>query len=321
MNRAGAVIVSYNSEREIGRCLDSLPPDLAVVVVDNASTDGTLSEIRRRPQARLIANPWNRGFAAAANQGIAVLDCGCVLLLNPDIELIGGLDFLAAECEKTGTAAAGGKLLGENERPQMGFMVRRFPTPLALAFEVTGVNRLWPGNPVNRRYRALDLNPDIAAKVEQPAGAMLMIQREIWQRLGGFDESFHPVWFEDVDFLKRAAAAGYTARYVPEAVARHKGGHSVTQVPRTARDLYWYGNLLSYAARHFPRSSRLAVCSALMLGSIIRAITGIFRSASLKPVVTYARVFRLAAADLFAARREIPIFSPAFIARQGGAIQ
>jgi N-acetylglucosaminyl-diphospho-decaprenol L-rhamnosyltransferase len=308
MNRIAAVIIAHNSEREIGRCLDSLPAGLQVVVVDNASQDGTRAEVFGRSSVQLIANPWNRGFAAAANQGIAAVDCEYVLLLNPDVELIGGLDSLAAECAQPKVAAAGPKLLSRDGRPQQGFMFRRFPTPPALAFEVIGLNRLWPGNPVNRRYRCLDADSDLAADVEQPAGAFLMIRRTVWRQLGGFDEAFRPVWFEDVDFLKRAAAAGYRMRFVPSAAARHAGGHSVAQVPSGLRQLYWYGNLLMYAVRHFSRAGRSAVCLALMLGSVIRAISETVCSLSLRPVSTYAQVFRLAAVQLLTTRPEPVLF-------------
>jgi N-acetylglucosaminyl-diphospho-decaprenol L-rhamnosyltransferase len=319
MRRIGVVIVAYNSTREIGPCLDSLPPGLEVVVVDNASADDTRSEALRRPNARLIANPWNRGFAGAANQGIQALDCEYVLLINPDIEIISGVESLAAACEASGAAAAGGCLIGEDGAPQAGFMVRRFPTAPALAFEVMGINRVWPGNPVNRRYRCLDLDAAAPANVEQPPGALLMIRREAWRQLGGFDESFHPVWFEDVDFLKRAAAAGYKVRYLPSALAKHKGGHSVSQVPAEARQLIWYGNLLRYVAKHFTRKSRLAVCSTLMAGSIFRAASGCVRTASFKPVAIYARVFRLAGKYFFSPPAETPILFSASAAREDGA--
>jgi len=312
MNRIAAVVITHNSEREIGPCLDALPRGLQVVVVDNASQDGTLAEIVGRSDVHLIANPWNRGFAAAANQGIAAVDSPCVLLLNPDVELIEGLDSLAAECAQPKVAAAGAKLVGRDGRPQKGFMFRRFPTPPALAFEVLGLNRLWPGNPVNRRYRCLDADPDLAADVEQPAGACLMIRRTVWRELGGFDEAFRPVWFEDVDFLKRAAAAGYRVRFVPSATAKHAGGHSVAQVPSGLRQLYWYGNLLMYAARHFSRTGRSVVCLALILGSVIRAISETVCSLSLRPVSTYAQVFRLAVVQLLITRPEPRIVSSAF---------
>jgi N-acetylglucosaminyl-diphospho-decaprenol L-rhamnosyltransferase len=315
MNRIGVVIVTYNSEAHIGRCLDSLPPGLPLVVVDNASSDRTRAQVLRRPRAQLLANEWNRGFAAAANQGFDTLDCGCVLLMNPDVEVIGDIDLLADECEKEGIAAVTGKLLGRDGRPQLGFMVRRFPTPAALAFEILGINRLLPGNPANRSYRCSDLDIDIASDVEQPAGAFLLVRRGVWRKLGGFDESFHPVWFEDVDFLKRAAMAGCVSRYLPVAMARHEGGHSVGRVPAAAAAMYWYGNLLAYAARHFPRTGVLAVCVALMLGSVLRASFGVVRSLSLKPVSIYARVFCLAVTYLFAGRMEAPDLSSAFATR------
>jgi N-acetylglucosaminyl-diphospho-decaprenol L-rhamnosyltransferase len=315
MNPIGAVVVAYNSERHIGRCLDSLPAGLPVVVVDNASTDGTRAQVLRRPGVRLLANEWNRGFAAGANQGLDALDCGSVLLMNPDVEVTGDIDLLAEECKKDRVVAATGKLLGPDGRPQLGFMVRRFPTPAALAFEVLGINRLVPGNPVNRSYRCLDLDPAVAADVEQPAGGFLMIRRDAWQRIGGFDESFHPVWFEDVDFLKRAALAGYVSRYLPVAMARHEGGQSVAQLSATATAMYWYGNLLAYAARHFPRTGVLAVCVALVLGSAGRAIFGVVCSASLKPLSIYARVFGLAVKYLFAGRDKAPDLSSAFATR------
>lgn len=315
MNDTGVVIVTYNSERHIGRCLDAIPPGVPIVVVDNASTDGTRAQVLRRPQARLFANEWNRGFAAAANQGFDALDGGCILLMNPDVELNDDIDLLIEECKKDNVVAVTGKLLGEDGRPQLGFMVRRFPTPAALAFEVLGINRLLPGNPVNRRYRCADLDFTVAADVEQPAGAFLMVRREVWRRLGGFDESFHPVWFEDVDFLKRAAMAGYVSRYLPGVSARHEGGHSVGRIPAAAATMYWYGNLLAYAARHFPRTGVLAVCVALIVGSPARAVFGAVRSASLKPIAVYARVFCLAVKSLSTGRKRARILSSAFATR------
>ncbi len=308
LERTGAVVVAYNSAREIGRCLDAIPPEVAAVVVDNASEDGTRDEVSRRPHVRLIANPWNRGFARAANQGIAALDRDFVLIVNPDTVLQGGLAALAEACEIPGTAAAGGKLIGPDGRPQLGFMFRRFPTPLALVFEVLGVNRIWRLNPVNRRYRCLDADPDLPAEIDQPAGAMLMIRRDVWRRLGGFDESFHPVWFEDVDLLRRASAAGFRIRYVPSATAEHQGAHAVSRLPAASRELFWYGNLLMYAARHFSRFGRLAACSGVMLGSILRAILGFSRSGSLKSVSIYSRVFRKAGNSLFSGAYETPVF-------------
>jgi len=292
--RIGIVVVAYNSEREIGRCLDSLPPGVETVVVDNASRDGTRRQVASRPSVRLIANPWNRGFAAGANQGIGALDCDLVLLLNPDVELVSALDGLASQFDVADVAAAGGKLLGADGRAQAGFMVRRLPTPRTLVFESLGLNRLWPSNPVNRRYRCLDLDPDVEATVEQPAGAFLMIRRNVWRQLGGFDESFFPVWFEDVDFAKRAAMAGYRMRYSPQAVAKHSGGHSVGQLPRSTRELRWCGSLLEYTFKHFTRKGALVVSTSVAAGSILRAVLAPFRGKPLEGIISCVRMIRLA---------------------------
>jgi len=299
MNRIAIVIVAYNSEREIGRCLDSLPASLETVVVDNASQDGIRHEVASRPAVRLIANPWNRGFAAGVNQGIGALDCDLVLLLNPDVELVSGLGELASQFNLADVAGAGGKLLGNDGRSQAGFMVRRLPTPWTLVFETLGLNRLWPGNPVNRRYRCFDLDPDAEASVEQPAGACLMIRRDVWRQLGGFDESFYPVWFEDVDFAKRVATAGYRMRYSPLTVAKHSGGHSVGQLPRSTRDLRWCGSLLEYALKHFTREGALGVCTSVVAGSILRAVLAPFRGKRLEGIISCVRMIRLGGVLLF----------------------
>src|SRR5271165_2351861 len=99
MSDIGIVIVTYNSASVIGACLDAaLPTAAALVVVDNASSDATVPEAARRG-VRLIANSTNRGFAAAVNQGIAVLDSPYILLLNPDAVLLTGLEPLRAACD------------------------------------------------------------------------------------------------------------------------------------------------------------------------------------------------------------------------------
>lgn len=173
-----------------------MAPALSIVVVDNASGDDTLA--RMRPGTRVIANTENKGFAAAVNQGVRASDSEFVLLLNPDTQLLTSVDELIHASSQYGLAS--GKLVDKTRRAQKGFTIRRFPTPAALLFEMFGVNRLWPSNPVNRRYRYLDRDLDQPGPVEQPAGAFLMFRRDVWNQLGGMDESFYPVWFEDVDF-------------------------------------------------------------------------------------------------------------------------
>src|ERR1019366_2211891 len=142
MPDVGIVIVTYNSAAEIGACLTAARASGAeVVVVDNASTDGTTAEVARHG-ARLIANSRNRGFAAAANQGFAALDCTYVLLLNPDAILQTILGSLKLACNLPRAAGAGGCLLDRGGSPQVGFMVRQLPRPLDLILEALVLNRI-----------------------------------------------------------------------------------------------------------------------------------------------------------------------------------
>jgi GT2 family glycosyltransferase len=295
MNVAGIVVVSYNSGRFLEPCLQAAARFCRhIVVVDNASTDDSCDVVKRCPHARLIANDANRGFAAAVNQGLRALNTEFVLLLNPDAVLQTPLDSLIEACAQPGTAAAGGRLLDLDGRTQTGFCVRRFPTPASLAFESLGWNRLWRSNPVNRRYRCLDLDLGIAQAVEQPAGAFLMIRRSVWENLGGFDEGFFPVWFEEVDFLKRAAGLGCAIRYVPEAVATHYGAHSVSAMPAAAARRYWYDNLLRFSAKHFGPFSFRAVCGAVLAGVAARVVMGIVPGSGWRKASGYNQAIRLA---------------------------
>ncbi len=288
------MVVTYESEAEIGACLDrALPTGAEIVVVDNASTDRTRQEVTRR-NVRLITNPENRGFAAAVNQGIRELDTPFVLLLNPDARLETSLEALVECCRCPEVAGTGGKLVDASGRPQAGFAVRSLPSPAALICEVLLLNRVWPRNPVNWHYRCLDFDFSTPGDVEQPAGAFLMIRRDAWQELNGFDERFYPLWFEDVDFCWRARQRGYRMCYTPKAVAKHTGGHSLGKISLENRQLYWYCSLLGFAAKHYCSSTSRTICAAVFLGSIPRMLLGVAAFRSLAPIAVYGKVMRLA---------------------------
>jgi N-acetylglucosaminyl-diphospho-decaprenol L-rhamnosyltransferase len=291
-----AVIVTYNSEDVINSCLEALSkmaPQVSTVVVDNASADKTVELVRARGGARLIANNKNRGFAAAVNQGVREAGGNdFILVLNPDTQLLTAVDTLMESAGRHGLSA--GRLLDADGGTQAGFTIRRFPTPVSLVFELFGINRLWPSNPVNRAYRYLDRNLDQPGPVEQPAGAFLMFRQDVWNVLGGFDERFYPVWFEDVDFCRRAMAKGYQIAYVPTVAARHQGGHSVSRIPAERRASYWCVSLLTYAAKHFRPWPFRGICAAVVLSSIPRMVAGMISERTLSPVVTYCNIMRFA---------------------------
>ncbi len=275
-----------------------MAPTVTPIVIDNASQDDT---VRCAGAARIIANRENRGFAAAANQGFSGTGADSVLLLNPDVILLSPVDELLEASIRYGIAA--GKLIDSNGRAQAGFTIRRFPTPLTLLFELFGLNRIFPGNPVNRRYRYLDRSLEQPGPVEQPAGAFLMIRRDVWEKLGGFDEGFHPIWFEDVDFCRRAVDAGFRIEYVPQVVASHTGAHSIRSLWEGCRAWYWCVSLLRYAAKHFRGVGYRAVSAAVLLTSIPRMFSGIIRERSISPVAAYCKVACFAGWRLIVGRR------------------
>ena len=291
-----AVIVTHNSASVIGRCLRTAAGCGEVVVVDNSSADDTSEVVRNEFSAvKLIRNPDNRGFAAAANQGIHATRCPFVLLLNPDAVLTTSVEPLVEACLQPGVGAAAGRLLDENGQHQAGFNVRRFPTATTLAFEVLGINRMWRSNPVNRRYRCVEFDPEQAQEVEQPAGAFLMLRRDVLERIGYLDERFHPLWFEDVDLCMRIRQAGHAIRYVPASIAEHSGAHSVPSLDVRQRHLAWYGNLLRFNYKHFPTWTRRRLHAAVMAGVVCRWLYCVLGSKTSQERDAYREVIKLIA--------------------------
>ncbi|MEO8025078.1 MAG: glycosyltransferase family 2 protein [Bryobacteraceae bacterium] len=291
MKSLAPILVTYNSSVVIDACLQSLRGH-PVVVVDNASSDDTCQRVREYPNARLIANASNRGFASAVNQAVCASDADAFLLLNPDAELLTELDTALPLLERYGLVT--GRLLDDEGVDQRGFGIRRFPTAMSMVFEVLGLNKLWPSNPINARYRYLDRDLHKSGEVEQPAGAFLYFRRDVWSKLGGFDEDFAPIWFEDVDFCVRASEAGYPAWYESTLQAKHRGGHSILPLVASSRITYWYVSLLRYAAKHFRPVSFRGVCVAVILGAPPRLILDTFREGSLTPLKAYWKTIRFA---------------------------
>jgi GT2 family glycosyltransferase len=274
-----------------------MAPEASCVVIDNASEDRTVERLRSvasdfRGAIEIIENPRNMGFAAAVNQGVCKSRDEYALLLNPDVRLRTGIAKLVEASHRYGLSA--GKLVDDSGQAQQGFTIRRLPTPATLAFETLGLNRLCPSNGVNRKYRYLDRDLEKPGPVEQPAGAFLMFRKDVWEKLGGFDESFLPIWFEDVDFCKRAVDAGFRIEYRPDVFATHEGGNSIAQLSSGCRALRWYDSLLRYVAKYFSPWEYRAICLTIILGAFPRSVAGVFEERSFAPVSTLFDVLALA---------------------------
>ncbi len=229
------VIVSWNVRDLLQTCLESLRPEwertwAEVIVVDNASSDGTPDLVRDQyPAVRLIANLANRGFGAANNQGMAAASGRYILLLNPDtVVLPGALEALVGFLEahpRVGLAAP--RLLNPDGSLQRNAF--RFPGLLQVALDLFPVHPRLMDSALNGRYRR---EPQATGpfSIDHPLGAALLVRHEIWEATGGFDEDYF-MYAEEVDWCWRIHQAGWMIWQVPEARIIHYGGQSTRQVP------------------------------------------------------------------------------------------
>lgn len=278
------VIVTWNSERWISRCLQALPAaceglEYEVIVYDNASADDTLRLIGNE-DARLISSKSNDGFAAGTNRGINATSGRYVFLLNPDCELAPrALTVLFDFLESHPNAAAAVPLLSdESGHSQREFQLRRIPTFWMLVSEVFAIEKLVPANRWTAHYRYRDLKLTEPVRVDQPAAAAMLLRRSAFEAVGPLDEQFAPAWFEDVDYCRRLATKGLDLYVVPAAHARHFGGSSLEHLGLAKFLDLWYRNMWRYARKWFPAGEAEALRWAIIVGMLLRfpaAIAGV----------------------------------------------
>ena len=278
------VIVTWNSERWILRCLEALPAACEglryeVVVYDNGSSDATL-QLLRRSDARILSSRSNDGFAAATNRGIGVATGRYVSLLNPDCELAPrALTVLFEFLEQHPEAAAAVPLLSdEGGVSQRDFQLRRMPTLATFLTQIFAIDKLMPRNRWTAHYLYRDTHFEEPAPVDQPAAAAMLIRREVFDAVGPLDEQFAPAWFEDVDYCRRLALHGAAIYVVPAAHGRHFGGSSLEHLGLERFLDVWYRNMWRYASKWFTPGAAEALRWAIIAGMLLRfpaAIIGI----------------------------------------------
>jgi GT2 family glycosyltransferase len=235
-----------------------------VIVVDNASGDGTVEMVRSEfPQVHLIANAENRGYAAANNQAIRAGDAPFLLLLNPDTGVTpGALAALLSEMmADPGVGAAAPQLVlpdGSVERS-----CRSFPEPAALLYDALGLSRLFPRSPLFGRYRMTYWDHDSRREVDQPMASALALRRAALDEVGLFDESF-PLYFNDVDLCYRLRQAGWKIVFQPAAQVLHHHGSSTSQ-DRPRAVLESHRGLVRFYRKHYRARASLPGYWAVLL--------------------------------------------------------
>jgi GT2 family glycosyltransferase len=272
------LIVTWNSERWIERCLEALPRACnglryEIIVHDNASSDDTLRGLDA-DGLRILRSNENAGFAAGTNRAFLQSHGRYVFLLNPDCELESDtLTTLVAFLDANPEVAAAAPLLVDDEGvPQREFQLRRFPTFAALAWELLLLDKIFPRNRTTAHYRYQDLDLTEPRAIEQPAAAAFVIRRDVFDSVGPLDEQFSPAWFEDVDFCRRLAKANHSVFVVPAARARHIGGASLEHMPFARFIDLWYRNMWRYARKWHQPGTAEALRWTIMGGMVLRCV-------------------------------------------------
>lgn len=230
------VIVTYNSSEHIAACIDSalaeLPDDDSeVVVLDNASADGTADLVEQRwPQVRLIRSPDNLGFARACNRAAATSSSRFVLLLNPDAVMLPGClaALLDLARRRPGGGLYGGRVYtDEGDVDPMSCWGR--PTLWSTFCFATGLSTAFASSERLNPEGIGSWPRDVERPVDIVSGCLLLADRAVWERLGGFDERFF-MYGEDFDLGIRAGAAGFEPVITPDAGITHVGGASSAAV-------------------------------------------------------------------------------------------
>ena len=287
------IIVAWNNEKEIGRvlrsvfgCLQGLKAEL--FVIDNASADGTRAAIGTVLDSHLygndnvaiktIWNPDNKGFAAAVNQGLTQSSGEFVLLLNPDAELVPGalrsiVEYLRRHRE---VGIAGGKLLNFDGSLQRS--VRRFPTWKDQAVILLKWHNFFPR--LVARYFASDLDYEKEQEVDQVRGAFFFVSRELIDKIGPLDDRGFFIWFEEVDYCRRAKNSGFKVMYLPFALCRHEGGTSFAKQLSFKKQRWLNRSMYNYFKKHGNARDQAVVA---LLAPLSLALAYLAEKANIRP--------------------------------------
>ena len=274
------VILSWNVRDLLRQCLESVlinqpsaagqtglatrpdPLTTEIIVVDNASTDGSVDMVRAEfPGVHVIVNAVNRGYAGGNNDGIAAAAGRYILILNPDTRVLGdALPAMVAYADaRPGVGALGPQLLNPDGSVQSSR--RRFPTLVTALFESTWLQSLAPRSVLNHYY-LLDRADDAIQEVDWLTGACLLVRRQVIQQVGGLDEDFF-MYSEELDWCRRIRQSGWQIVYLPSAQIVHYVAKSSDQVV-AQRHIYFQTSKVRYFRKHHGELAGGLVRAALL---------------------------------------------------------
>lgn len=265
------LIVNWNTRELLRACLASLrahPCQIMpqeVIVVDNASHDGSAEMVRTEfPEVILVEPGKNTGYAGGNNLAFGKASGEFLLTLNPDTEVYESTLDKAIEALRRHSdwGALGAKQIGPDGEVQRS--IRGFPTRLTVIGEILG------GAP---EYRLPNFDYEVEQPAPQPMGTFLLFRREALEAIGSasapYDEQF-PIFFNEVDLLKRMHDKGWIAGYSPSVQLLHHGGEGTKQV---RKNMIWesHRSLIRYLRKHYPSFWNIPLGILIWLGALWRA--------------------------------------------------
>jgi len=270
------VIVTWNGRTFVAECLQSLAAQtedasLEIIVVDNASTDGTPEMIARDyPSVRLVRNHENLGFAKANNIGIGIASRRYVLLVNSDVNVLPGcLAKIHAFLEEhPSVGLLGPQMLGHDREVRRSCM--RFPTLWNTFCRVSALDRVLPGSRLFGGMLMRDFSHDRLQDVDVLNGWFWATRFEALRQVGPLDERFF-FYGEDVDWCYRFHLAGWGVVFYPAAQAIHYGGSSSANAP-TRFYVERHKANLQFWRKYHRGHGRIAFTAMMLLNECLRTV-------------------------------------------------
>ncbi|MEK7452168.1 MAG: glycosyltransferase family 2 protein [Patescibacteria group bacterium] len=226
--------------------------NVEVIVVENGSGDD-LSVLRQSfPQVIYLESQTNLGFAGACNLGAKHAHGDFILLLNPDVVFVNdAIHQIEKQMIKNPDIGIGGISLKNFDGTQQA-CVWRFPKPLDQFLVLSKIPHLIPSIAPVARWRMTDFDYTQSQDVDQVMGAFFCIRRNVFDELQGLDDGFF-MWYEEVDFCKRAKEAGFRVRFFSEISALHKKGSSFDRVATQKKQRMIRQSIKRYMRKHESR--------------------------------------------------------------------
>lgn len=274
MGGVSAIIVNYNAGHFLRGCVESLlacPLAIDIIVVDNASHDGSLDGLPESLQIRVIRNPTNVGFAAACNIGIQASSASFLLFLNPDCYFQQGAVVTLLSGLKSGdrVGMVGGMLVYEDGTEQGGGR-RAVPTPwrsFVRAFGLYRFSQRWPKLFYDFHLHKLPL-PNAPVEVEAISGACMLVKREAMESVGLWDEGYF-LHCEDLDWCMRFRQMGWKVLFVPDACVVHALG-ACSESRRVFVEWHKHKGMIRFYAKFFRHQYPGVLMGLVTLGVWLR---------------------------------------------------